>query len=280
MSTFLVECDAHTWERAGLAALDEAATIATCERIFAATLDGHPLVANRSLWRRFPRIRNARWSVGSRVLIGDALHTAHFSIGSGTRLALEDFDSAGPRVARAPRIGGRCAGCIRGDAPSGRRQTGGRGRRQRRLVRALRRAACGSQQWELAWQYYAAGASISSGCARCRRVLLPDTRPSVRRPAACSALRRAQLAGFGRDGSGGGTPARSGPSDLPARCFGAPPFRPHADRRAALTRRGAAAECAPIWRDAGWRCRPRRTLCARNRHAKRRAAGSIRGVRR
>lgn len=90
MSTFLVECDAHTWERAGLAALDEVATIATCERIFAATLDGHPLVANRSLWRRFPKVRNARWSVGSRVLIGDALRTAHFSIGSGTRLALED----------------------------------------------------------------------------------------------------------------------------------------------------------------------------------------------
>ena len=71
-------------------ALDEVATIATCERIFAATLDGHPLVANRSLWRRFPKVRNARWSVGSRVLIGDALRTAHFSIGSGTRLALED----------------------------------------------------------------------------------------------------------------------------------------------------------------------------------------------
>jgi 2-polyprenyl-6-methoxyphenol hydroxylase-like FAD-dependent oxidoreductase len=90
LSTFVFECDAATWERAGFRAVDEAATIARCARIFAAILDGHPLVSNRSVWRNFPIVRNERWSVGNVVLVGDALHTAHFSIGSGTRLAMED----------------------------------------------------------------------------------------------------------------------------------------------------------------------------------------------
>ena len=89
-STFIVECSAETWERAGFATMDEQASRVACERIFADTLEGAPLVANRSIWRRFPRVWNERWSVGRRVLIGDALRTAHFSIGSGTRLAMED----------------------------------------------------------------------------------------------------------------------------------------------------------------------------------------------
>ena len=90
MSTFIVETDAATWARAGFARMNEAGTRAYCERVFARELDGHPLVANRSIWRQFPRIANARWSAGNRVLVGDAAHTAHFSIGSGTRLAFED----------------------------------------------------------------------------------------------------------------------------------------------------------------------------------------------
>ena len=63
---------------------------AICEEVFAATLDGHRLVSNKSVWRNFPWVWNERWSVGNRVLVGDALHSAHFSIGSGTRLAIED----------------------------------------------------------------------------------------------------------------------------------------------------------------------------------------------
>lgn len=90
MSTFVVECDPATWQRAGFAAMDEAATLAYCERAFADALAGHRLVSNKSVWRNFPNLRNARWSAGNTVLLGDAQRTAHFSIGSGTRLAMED----------------------------------------------------------------------------------------------------------------------------------------------------------------------------------------------
>jgi 2-polyprenyl-6-methoxyphenol hydroxylase-like FAD-dependent oxidoreductase len=90
MSTFIVEMNADTFTRNGFAALDENASRSACERLFAETLDGHPLISNNSIWRQFPIVHNARWSHGKHVLIGDALHTAHFSIGSGTRLALED----------------------------------------------------------------------------------------------------------------------------------------------------------------------------------------------
>jgi 2-polyprenyl-6-methoxyphenol hydroxylase-like FAD-dependent oxidoreductase len=90
MSTFVFECDAATWERAGFAAMSEEQTQRYGEKVFAAVLDGHPLVANKSIWRNFPNVRNQRWSVGNKVLLGDALRTAHFSIGSGTRLAMED----------------------------------------------------------------------------------------------------------------------------------------------------------------------------------------------
>ena len=90
MSTFVFECDAATWQRAGFAAVNEAETLAYGERVFASTLAGHRLVSNKSVWRNFPNVRNDRWSMGNVVLIGDALRTAHFSIGSGTRLAMED----------------------------------------------------------------------------------------------------------------------------------------------------------------------------------------------
>jgi 2-polyprenyl-6-methoxyphenol hydroxylase-like FAD-dependent oxidoreductase len=90
MSTFLVECDLATWQRYGFADKTVEQSKDICERVFAATLDGHSLVSNKSVWRNFPWIWNERWSFKNMVLIGDALHSAHFSIGSGTRLAIED----------------------------------------------------------------------------------------------------------------------------------------------------------------------------------------------
>jgi len=90
MSTFIIECDRATWLRAGFAEKTEKETRAICEKVFADTLEGHHLVNNKSIWRNFPWLWNERWSHRNVVLVGDALHTAHFSIGSGTRLALED----------------------------------------------------------------------------------------------------------------------------------------------------------------------------------------------
>lgn len=90
MSTFIVETDEKTFVRLGLDKLDEAASAALCGNIFADELGGLPLVTNKSVWRQFPKIRNDKWSVGNLVLVGDSLRTAHFSIGSGTRLAMED----------------------------------------------------------------------------------------------------------------------------------------------------------------------------------------------
>jgi 2-polyprenyl-6-methoxyphenol hydroxylase-like FAD-dependent oxidoreductase len=90
MSTFLVECDPATWQRYGFADKTIEQSQAICEQVFSATLDGHRLVSNKSVWRNFPWIWNERWSHQNIVLIGDALHSAHFSIGSGTRLAIED----------------------------------------------------------------------------------------------------------------------------------------------------------------------------------------------
>lgn len=90
MSTFVVECDIKTWRRAGLDHMSDEESCAYCERVFARDLGGHGLVSNKSIWRQFALIANQHWSVGNVVLLGDALRTVHFSIGSGTRLAFED----------------------------------------------------------------------------------------------------------------------------------------------------------------------------------------------
>lgn len=89
-STFIVECDAATFERMGFANMDEQTSARVCADIFAEDLGGHGLLTNRSIWRRFPVITNEAWTCRNAVLLGDALRTVHFSIGSGTRLALED----------------------------------------------------------------------------------------------------------------------------------------------------------------------------------------------
>ncbi|MBZ0216216.1 MAG: FAD-dependent monooxygenase [Fimbriimonadaceae bacterium] len=90
MSTFLVEVDEATWRKAGFETMSPQDTVAYCEQVFAPDLDGHPILSNKSNWRNFPFIWNETWSHENIVLLGDALRTAHFSIGSGTRLAMED----------------------------------------------------------------------------------------------------------------------------------------------------------------------------------------------
>ena len=95
-STFIVECSEDTWRGLGFDTMDQAAAIATCERIFARHLGGEPLLTNAAhlrgsaAWINFRRVLCGRWSFDNVVLLGDAAHTAHFSIGSGTKLALED----------------------------------------------------------------------------------------------------------------------------------------------------------------------------------------------
>ncbi|MBM3527710.1 MAG: bifunctional salicylyl-CoA 5-hydroxylase/oxidoreductase [Alphaproteobacteria bacterium] len=89
-STWIFETDPETFKRAGLAGLDEAASAARMQEVFAQELDGHKLITNRSIWRNFPTIRCEQWTHENMVLIGDAKATAHFSIGSGTKLAMED----------------------------------------------------------------------------------------------------------------------------------------------------------------------------------------------
>lgn len=95
-STFIIECAPETWRGLGLDAMDQNEAIALCQAIFARHLDGHPLISNAThlrgsaAWLNFRRILCGNWSFDNVVLLGDAAHTAHFSIGSGTKLALED----------------------------------------------------------------------------------------------------------------------------------------------------------------------------------------------
>ena len=90
-STFIVECSETTWRAAGLDSMSEPETCAWLEEVFREHLDGQPLLTKNFVkWWNFPLVRNGRWHSDDVVLLGDALHTAHFSIGSGTKLALED----------------------------------------------------------------------------------------------------------------------------------------------------------------------------------------------
>jgi len=94
-STFIVECDELSWRNAGFEQMNAEQTIASCEAMFAEWLDGHRLLFNathqaQAPWTSFLRVRNEHWLHENIVLLGDAAHTAHFSIGSGTKLAMED----------------------------------------------------------------------------------------------------------------------------------------------------------------------------------------------
>ena len=131
-STFILETTEATWRRAGLAEATEDDTVAFVERLFAEELDGHPILKNRSLWRSFPTVRNRRWSHGNVVLMGDAAHTAHFSVGSGTKLAMEDAIA----LAAALRAHGRVSTALAAYEAE-----------RRPLVESLQRAAQVSLEW-------------------------------------------------------------------------------------------------------------------------------------
>ena len=88
-STWVIETTPETWDAYGFEGMNEAESAATLEKVFAEELQGYGLQTNRSIWRNFPKISCARWSVGNIVLLGDAKATAHWSIGSGTKLAME-----------------------------------------------------------------------------------------------------------------------------------------------------------------------------------------------
>src|SRR5690606_7847457 len=79
----------ETWDKAGFGIFDQQDTIAKISEYFSEELQGHPLISNKSHWRQFPTITNENWSSGNVVLLGDAKATAHYSIGSGTKLAME-----------------------------------------------------------------------------------------------------------------------------------------------------------------------------------------------
>ena len=112
-STFIVETDEETWRRAGLAEFaavprrpgeNDERSMRFCEEVFAGLLDGHGLIGNNSGWLSFGVVRNEHWVAGNVALVGDAAHTAHFSIGSGTKLALEDAIGLATAIDREPTV--------------------------------------------------------------------------------------------------------------------------------------------------------------------------------
>ena len=103
-STWIFETDPETFQRAGLEGLSEQASADRMSKIFARFLDGYPLLINRSMWRNFPMIRSQRWVRDNMVLLGDAKATAHFSIGSGTKLAMEDAIALADALRDAPTV--------------------------------------------------------------------------------------------------------------------------------------------------------------------------------
>jgi anthraniloyl-CoA monooxygenase len=131
-STFIVECREDTWKAAGMDRVTEEETAAFLEHLFADELDGHRLITNRSIWRQFPTIRSDPWSTGNMVLVGDAAHTAHFSVGSGTRMAMEDAVALRDALVESPDV----AAALRAYEA-----------RRRPQVESLQRAAQASLQW-------------------------------------------------------------------------------------------------------------------------------------
>ena len=104
-STFIVECDQETWEKADFANSNDADTRTYLEQVFSSDLEAQPLLSNNSKWINFLLVKNTNWWFDNVALLGDALHTAHFSIGSGTKLALEDAIALHRSFQSTPDIG-------------------------------------------------------------------------------------------------------------------------------------------------------------------------------
>ncbi|MEU7166371.1 bifunctional salicylyl-CoA 5-hydroxylase/oxidoreductase [Streptomyces morookaense] len=131
-STVVVEMREEVWRRAGLDRCDEAGTLERCGACFAELLDGRPLRSNRSAWTAFRTVVNERWWHGNTVLLGDAAHTAHFSIGSGTKLAVEDAVTLAAELDRQPDVAAALAAYEAGRRP---------------VVESTQRAARASLEW-------------------------------------------------------------------------------------------------------------------------------------
>jgi anthraniloyl-CoA monooxygenase len=138
-STFIVECTEETWRSAGLEGATEQETISFCEALFAAELDGDELIANKSVWRSFPTITCERWASGNVVLVGDAAHTAHFSVGSGTRLGMLDAIALRDALVEESTVSEALAAYEQGRRPA---------------VESLQRAAQASLEWFEATERY------------------------------------------------------------------------------------------------------------------------------
>jgi anthraniloyl-CoA monooxygenase len=117
MSTMVVECSEETWLNAGIDRMSEEESKAFCEHVFADFLEGHPLLANRSLWLNFTTLKNQNWFHENVVLIGDAAHTVHFTIGSGTKLAMEDAIALADALGKHDRLTDALAYYEHGRAP-------------------------------------------------------------------------------------------------------------------------------------------------------------------
>ena len=147
MSTWVIEAPEATWAKAeaSIGKLSEAETVAYLEKLWAHLLKGHRLIANRSSWRASPVVRCKNWYYRNIVLLGDALHTAHFSIGSGTKLAMEDaitLYEAFVATDTVPDALARFQGSRREDVekPNTPRMSARCGRRTRRATGAWRRS--------------------------------------------------------------------------------------------------------------------------------------------
>ncbi|MCC7178778.1 MAG: bifunctional salicylyl-CoA 5-hydroxylase/oxidoreductase [Acidobacteria bacterium] len=207
-STFIVECRDETWRAAGLDRASEEESARFLEALFAEELAGHRLVTNRSMWRQFPTVRVTPWSRGNVVLLGDAAHTAHFSVGSGTRLAMEDAaalrDAVVAATAGDPDIPAALTRAL---------ATYEAGRRTQ--VESLQRAAQASLEWFEATERYAREAPVPfafSLLTRSLRITHEDLRK--RDPAFLSRVDD-WVAERARDQVGERAPAIVGPSPPP-----------------------------------------------------------------